>query len=110
MRFAIRRKNFYVLLGMDSALIAAAYLLAYFLRFEGVIPSEEWLNIRKTLPYILGFKLFVFIGFGVYRGMWRYTSFYDLFNALKATLTASAGIIFALLYGTGFSGYSRTVF
>jgi FlaA1/EpsC-like NDP-sugar epimerase len=110
MRFAVRRKNFYYLLGMDSALIAAAYLLAYFLRFEGVISSDEWINIRKTFPYILGCKLFVFIGFGLYRGMWRYTSFFDLFNVLKATITASAGIIFAILYTTGFSGYSRSVF
>ena len=42
--------------------------------------------------------------------MWRYTSFFDLFNVLKATLAASAGIIFAILYTTGFSGYSRSVF
>ena len=60
MRFAIRRKNFYILLGMDSALIAAAYLLAYFLRFEGVIPSDEWINIRENAPLYPGIQIICF--------------------------------------------------
>jgi FlaA1/EpsC-like NDP-sugar epimerase len=110
MRSVIRRKNFYILLGVDGGLIAAAYLLAHIFRFEGDIPPETWINIKKSFPFILCFKLLIFNYYGLYRGMWRYTSLFDLFNGLKATLVASAGIIFAILFISGFSGYSRSVF
>ena len=57
MRFAFRRKNFYFMLGGDSALIAAAYLLAYFLRFEGGIPSDAWENIKEDVPLCPGVQI-----------------------------------------------------
>ena len=106
----IRNKNFYFILFSDICLVAAAYLLAYLLRFEGKIPSEEWEVVRSTLPYIVPIKLLIFYFFGLYGGMWRYTSVVDLFNVVKATLTSSGLIILAILFIYRFQGFPRSVF
>ena len=110
MRTLLRNKNFYIMLFLDSCLVMAAYLLAYLLRFEGRIPEQEWKNFYSTIFYVLPFKLFLFSAFGLYRGMWRYTSLVDLFNVLKGTIISSAVIIVAVLFVYRFKGYARSVF
>jgi FlaA1/EpsC-like NDP-sugar epimerase len=110
MRDIIRRKNFYILIFLDAALIFVSYFLSYLLRFEGKIPYSALWNLRITLPYILAFKIVVFLAFGLYKGMWRYTGLVDLINVLKANLTASATIILAILFITRFQGFPRSVF
>ena len=110
MRDLIRNINFYIILFLDICLVVGAYLLAYLLRFEGTIPAREWETIRSTLPYILPFKLAIFYFFGLYKGMWRYTSTFDLFNVVKATVTSSTLIILAILFIYHFQGFPRSVF
>ncbi len=110
MRNIIRSRNFYFILVMDAFLITGAYYFSYFLRFEGMIPSSELAKFKITLPYILGFKLLTFLMFGLYRGMWRYTSLLDLFNILKAATTSSAGIFLGVLFMHNFYGFPRSVF
>jgi FlaA1/EpsC-like NDP-sugar epimerase len=95
---------------IDAFLIISAYYLAYFLRFEGAIPGKELGHFEITLPYVLGFKLLTFLMFGLYRGMWRYTSLLDLFNILKAATTSSAGIFLGVLFMHSFFGFPRSVF
>ncbi|MCX7635400.1 MAG: hypothetical protein N2Z74_06605, partial [Syntrophales bacterium] len=79
-----RNKHFYYMLILDAALVAASYIGAYLLRYEGDLPRYEWLRIRDVLPFIVAVKLVCFYLFGLYRGMWRYTSIDDLVNVLKA--------------------------
>jgi len=110
MRNIIRNRNFYLILLIDASLVVAAYLLAYLLRFEGQIPKQEWKNFSTTIPYILPFKMFVFIYFGLYRGMWRYTSLVDLLKVLKAILTSSVPVFLAILFVYRFEGFPRSVF
>ena len=110
MRNIIRKRNFYIMLVLDGGLIAAAYLLSYFLRFEGEIPPQEWQTLMSTIPYILPFKLLLFLAFCLYSGMWRYTGIVDLFNVLKATTTSSVLIVLAILFINRFQGYPRAVF
>lgn len=110
MRRLIRRKNFYLMLLVDGLCVTAAYLLAYLLRFEGEIPPVWWETMKSSLPYILPFKLAFFYFFGLYKGMWRYTSLFDLFNVFKATLISSISIILAILFIYRFQGFPRSVF
>ena len=98
------------MLFFDACLVTASYLVSYLLRFEGEIPSQEWATIRSSLPYILPFKLIIFYFFGLYKGMWRYTSLFDLFNVLKATAASSALIILAILFIYRFQGFPRSIF
>jgi len=110
MRNLIRNKNFYIILVMDAGLLVAAYLLSYLLRFEGQIPVKEWKSFNATIFYIVPFKLIVFMFFGLYRGMWRYTSLVDLLNAFKAITTSSGMITLAILFVYRFEGFPRSVF
>ena len=98
------------MLFFDACLVTASYLVSYLLRFEGKIPYQEWVNLKSIIPYILAFKLFIFYFFSLYKGMWRYTSLFDLFNVLKATLTSSAFIILAILFIYRFQGFPRSIF
>ena len=95
---------------MDGCLVIAAQYLSYFLRFEGVIPDRELESLKSTIPYILSFKIFTFLMFGLYKGMWRYSSLFDLFNVLKATTTSSGIITLAILFVYRFQGFPRSVF
>jgi len=110
MRSLLRNKNFYLMLFVDAFFVIAAYYLSYFLRFEGQIPERELDNLKSGLPYILVFKLFTFLMFSLYRGMWRYTGVVDLLNVLKATATSSVGIVLAVLFIYRFQGFPRSVF
>jgi FlaA1/EpsC-like NDP-sugar epimerase len=98
------------MLFLDGCLVTAVYLVSYLLRFEGDIRSQEWATIKSSLPYILPFKLLIFYFFGLYNGMWRYTSLVDLVNVLKATFTSSTLIILAVLFIYRFEGFPRSVF
>ena len=110
MKNIIRNKNFYLIVLLDGLLVVLANLLAYLLRFEGEIPRTELVKLYATLPYIVPSKLFVFMFFGLYRGMWRYTSLVDLFKVFKATTTSSAVIILTILFVYHFQGFPRSVF
>ncbi len=110
MKFLLRNRNFYFMILADSLLVAASYLSAYGLRFEGAIPPEEWDNIKSTLPWIIPVKIGVFFFFNLYRGMWRYTSLLDLVNVIKASTGSTALIMLGILLSTHFIGFARSVF
>lgn len=110
MKHLIRSAHFYLLVGLDALLVAVAYLSAYALRFEGDIPPWQWENIEKTLPHLLVVKLVAFHFFGLYRGLWRYTSIVDLQNVIKASSAATAVAALAILFLFRFEGFSRSVF
>lgn len=93
----------------DAAMIALVYFLAYLLRFDREIPPEEWINIKKTLPFIIPLKLSVFFMFGLYQGMWRYTSLVDLKKIVAASFVASMTIVTIMLYKYRI-GFPRSVY
>jgi FlaA1/EpsC-like NDP-sugar epimerase len=95
---------------LDSFFVTFSYFLAYFIRFEGDIPNQEWSNFKATILFILPFKLCVFVFFRLYKGMWRYTSLVDLLNILKATSISSGLIILTILFTYRFEGFPRSVF
>jgi len=109
MRHLLRNKNFWVIVGIDVALVCASYVLAYLIRFEGDIPPEQLSLLRHTLPWIVPLKIAVFFWLGLYRGMWRYTSIADLINIIKAAVISAGAIALALLILRHFEGFSRSV-
>ena len=109
-RSTLGRKNFYILVGLDGILIIAAYLWAFMLRFDLEIPEPELERFYTTVFSVLALKILVFLYFGLYRGMVRYTSLVDLFNIIKATLTASAVILLVIPILQRYGGYPQCVF
>jgi len=64
--------------GIDLLLIVLAYLLAFLLRFDGDVTAAHWGMYLITLPaVVIVFALFLWL-FGIYRGMWKYSSIRDM--------------------------------
>jgi len=102
-RFTIR------FISVDILLIPISLIGAFLLRFDFRIPPEVFGLFRHYIPILLLTKLTSFAAFGLYRGMWRYTSISDLINIIKASSmgTLIAIAVFALIHG--FTGFPKTV-
>ena len=109
MRNLIRSRNFYVMLLLDAALVAGAYYLAFHLRFDGEIPPGFLDLFFRTVAPVVAMKILIFLIFGLYRGMWRFTSLNDLQNVVAAALIATMLIVvYGALFGR-FWGFPRSV-
>ena len=106
--FTYKRRIFEVIL--DVFLISFAYWLSYFLRFEGAAYGSNFPLFLKTLPIVLACLMLAYFGFGVYRGVWRYTSVAELITYVKAVTSGVVLSILIILFLYRFQGYSRTVF
>lgn len=100
-----------LLITVDALLAAAAYALAYLVRFEGgPLPAEQWTNLLAFILPFTALKLVFFRLFHLHRGMWRFTSVHDLADVAKAATLASLIMLAALLIAQRFHGFSRSVF
>lgn len=105
-----RNRNFWITLLGDVGLVLWAYYLAFFIRFEGVVPIAQKAIYLETVWWILTVKICCFFGFDLYKGMWRYFSVHDLMNMAKACLLSFVLIILLVLWGYRFVSFSRSVF
>ena len=103
-----KRRIFEVLL--DVVLIVLAYWSAYALKFGAFSGSQAWNLFVRSLPVLVFVKMATFLGMGVYRGLWRYTSLDDLIIFVKAVVISSVASILVLLFAFRFEGFSRAVF
>ena len=110
MIFRIFYKNFLIVFFADVLLLAAAFIGSHLIRFEFDIPIYFLALFKRMLPWVLLTKLSCFYYFGLYRGMWRYTSISDLLKIIKASTIATVVIVSFILFKSRFIGYSRSVF
>lgn len=86
-----------IIIIIDILLISLAMLIAFFLRFDGIIPES---HLRLVLPAIilaLVTTLPVFLIQKLYRLSWSYTGLTDLPKIMKTTLLA-IGLFTAILF------------
>jgi FlaA1/EpsC-like NDP-sugar epimerase len=86
-----------VVIGTQLALIVAANLTAFELRFDGDVPPQYRVMMWRYLPVVLlvfGSGLWVF---GIQRGLWRYVGLHDLGRILWASL-AGAIVFFGVTH------------
>jgi UDP-GlcNAc:undecaprenyl-phosphate GlcNAc-1-phosphate transferase len=83
---------------------------AYAIKFEAFSLSHAWKLFLRTLPILVVVRLAAFLFFGVYRGIWRYTSIDDFVAFAKAVLSGSVVSMLIILFKFRFEGFSRTVF
>jgi len=110
LRNLVHNPKFWFILAVDALLIVLAHYLSYAIRFESMLHSQALRQFAALLPLILCVKILSFYAFGLYRGMWRYTSLGDIVNILVASLFSSTLVILLLLFGSHFIGFSRSVF
>jgi UDP-GlcNAc:undecaprenyl-phosphate GlcNAc-1-phosphate transferase len=106
--FSYKRRIFEVLL--DVILIVLAYWSAYAIEFEPFSNSPAWRLFLRTLPVLVVVRLAAFLFFGVYRGIWRYTSIDDLMAFAKAVAAGSIVSLVIVLFKFRFQGFSRAIF
>jgi UDP-GlcNAc:undecaprenyl-phosphate/decaprenyl-phosphate GlcNAc-1-phosphate transferase len=106
--FSYKRRIFEVLL--DVILIVLAYWSAYAIEFEPFSNSPAWKLFLRTLPVLVVVRLAAFLFFGVYRGIWRYTSIDDLMAFAKAVAAGSIVSLVIVLFKFRFQGFSRAIF
>jgi UDP-GlcNAc:undecaprenyl-phosphate GlcNAc-1-phosphate transferase len=93
----------------DLLLLAAAYHLAWLLRFESGLAGEPWKLFLQSLPALLLIKFLALVLAGAYRRPWKY---FGLEDALTLTRASAAGTVAAVLYFFvvyRLAGYSRVV-
>jgi FlaA1/EpsC-like NDP-sugar epimerase len=86
---------------VDAVLIAAAWLLSWYVRFDGDTGPvyyeryQEW----DVVALVVGVMLPVFVAFGFYNRWWRYVSTRDMWGAVRGVIVAvvAAFLVFTLL-------------
>jgi FlaA1/EpsC-like NDP-sugar epimerase len=77
----------------DVVAAGAAWLVAFWLRFELEMPPPEFRDVAATtLPAVLGVHAVAFWALGLYRGLWRYASLPDLQRILVAVAVAALAV------------------
>jgi FlaA1/EpsC-like NDP-sugar epimerase len=82
----------------DAVLIAAAWRLTFFLRFDKSVPVYyrhllDW----RVVALVVGIQLAAFVVFGFYNRWWRYVSTRDMWGAARG-VTAGSLIAYLVLY------------
>ncbi|PID74099.1 MAG: hypothetical protein CSB33_00275 [Desulfobacterales bacterium] len=108
--YIFKNRNFRVILLGDILLLVLAYYLSHLIRFDGNIPPAMLSIFSFTVIGIIPVKIITISYFGLYRGMWRYTSIYDMINLIKACAVSSSIIVSIILILFRFNGFSRGIF
>jgi len=99
-----------VLFGGHVALAALSNWLAFLLRFDEDIPSQQWDLFAAMLPLLLVIRAFTFYLFRLYDGLWRYTSLWDVRDLALSIGTSTILFAGTIRYGMGLWSYPSSVF
>jgi UDP-N-acetyl-D-glucosamine 4,6-dehydratase len=103
-----KRKTFFII--ADFILSFATLLLAYNLRFNFHIPEAFLHSFWLTFGVLVVLKIFFFIVLRNYQIVWRFFSFFDTKNMVKAHILAYVTFsIIYLLFREEFSPFPRSV-
>lgn len=91
----INSRTFLALLH-DIAVAAFAWIVAYLLRFNFSIPPEHLQTMWLSVLWVVLLQAAVFIAFGLYRGIWRFSSMSDLKLIILAIGSAALAIAASL--------------
>ena len=103
-------KKILPIIGVDILAVVGSLFGAYIIRFDFIIPAEYFHNFGILLAVFIPVKIATFYFFGLYRGMYRYTSVWDLMAILKATIVSSLLLVAVLGFAIFFSGIPRSIF
>jgi FlaA1/EpsC-like NDP-sugar epimerase/lipopolysaccharide/colanic/teichoic acid biosynthesis glycosyltransferase len=87
-----------MVIALDLGMITLSNYLAFWLRFDGDIPKEEYQLFLQLLPWLIAIRALAFTLFRLNEGLWRYTSLWDLRNIISGVLLSSVGFA-VLVYG-----------
>ncbi|MFL5981699.1 MAG: polysaccharide biosynthesis protein, partial [Gaiellaceae bacterium] len=89
----------------DAALIALAWWLAFWLRFDHGVPGPYHRLFIDTLAVAVAIKLAVFIVFGFYNRWWRYVSTRDMWGAARGVTVACVAADLVIYFAHPVKGF-----
>jgi len=92
----------------DIIAVIVAWYMAYLLRFNFEIPTEQSVLMREIVWIVVPLNVSLFIGLGLYRGTWRFASVPDLKRILLGVMISSV-LLVALLFMVTTSRVPRSV-
>ncbi|MBP7276113.1 MAG: polysaccharide biosynthesis protein [Kiritimatiellae bacterium] len=102
------RRLLYVL--MHAVFSALIFCAAFWIRFEGNIPSNYFAALWNALPLAVVCRLGAMILFRLHIGLWRYTSVDDLVRIIKSNTLSTIILVTILFFVTHLKGFPRSVF
>lgn len=107
LRAALRHRRALVGAGVDLLLVVAAFLAAFYVRFDGAPPDPALAALVRGLPVVVAVKLFVFQAFGLYRGLWWYAGTPEIVRTVAGALAGSGAAVLALALLFRLDGFPR---
>jgi FlaA1/EpsC-like NDP-sugar epimerase len=79
---------------LDAATIAAAWWLAFFLRFDDLRFGGHRINYVNMIPYVVVCSIAMNFIAGIYRQVWRYATLHSALIILRASALGAMGSLF----------------
>ncbi|CUS32560.1 Polysaccharide biosynthesis protein CapD [Candidatus Nitrospira nitrosa] len=95
---------------IDLALIGLANYLAFWLRFDGIVPDWAMGLFEQTLPLLMVVRLASFLTFRLYQGVWKHTGIWDLGNIIAASICGMAVFHLIVRWGIGLMVYPQSIY
>ena len=92
------------------ALVVLANYSAFLLRFDGILPYEQFRNFVVALPIVLVIRLAFYLQGGLYKDLWRYSSISDLIKIIKSVTFGSIAFILLARFVLGYVHYPRSIY
>lgn len=85
-----------LLIFLDIIVINISYVLALYIRFDGVIGDQFISYFNKYIQfalYITLIKVIIFYYFKLYKSIWKYASIHELVNILVAIIVSNTAVL-----------------
>ena len=93
----------------DLVMAGVAFWLAHYLRLDGRLFVFSGHYLAPATGAFMLINMLCCVGFGLYRGLWRYASLQDLFTLTRAVSVALLVFYLGLFWATRMEGLPRSV-